>query len=297
MEADSPDRRVPDKRINAYRDDLAAESLRAKVDVPNYTKGEMRQVVATAAPLRHAPRFDAVLKTQVLHGESVVVYDENEGWAWAQADRDAYVGYIPSDALKNEITTPTHRVNALCTHIYPAPDIKVPPLDLLSMNAHLSVAEEMGSFSKLTDGRFALASHLVPVANVAKDFVSVAQKFLGIPYLWGGRTSSGLDCSALIQLSLQSAGIACPRDADMQEAALGTALPDPHDQSAYARGDLIFWSGHVGVMLDETRLLHANAHHMATAIEPVGQAIARIADTEGQVTSVRRGADDTEQKN
>ena len=280
----------PDARVNAYRDDLAAESLRGLIDVPEYAKGEKRQLKAAAAPLRAAPRFDAALETQVLHGECVTVYDENEGWAWVQAMSDSYVGYLPGDALSGDISRHTHRVSALCTHIYPAPDIKVPPLDLFSMNALVSVSEEMGRFVRLEDGRFAIASHLKPVTDFAEDFVSVAQKFLGVPYLWGGRTSTGIDCSALIQLSLQAAGIAAPRDSDMQEAALGMALSDPHDPSVLQRGDLIFWKGHMGVMLDETRLLHANAHHMATAIEPVADAVARIAASEGKVTSVRRGA-------
>jgi len=280
----------PDRRVNAYRDDLAAETLRGLVDVPNYTQGETRQVVAAAAPLRRAPRFDAPLETEILHGERVTVYDENEGWAWAQGEQDSYVGYIPSDDLVTKTPEATHRVRALRTHIYPAPDIKVPPLDLLSMNARLCVAEEMGRFAKLEDGRFAIAAHLVPTSDAAEDFVAVALEFLGTPYLWGGRTSIGVDCSALIQLALQASGFDCPRDSDMQEAALGEALPDRLNQSAYARGDLVFWKGHVGVMLDDTRLLHANAHHMATAIEPVAEAISRIEALEGPVSSVRRGA-------
>ena len=258
--------------------------------MPSYAKGETRQVVTAAAPLHHAPRFDAPLATELLLGESVIVYDENEGWAWAQADGDAYVGYVPSDALSGEVTPPTHRVSALCTHIYPAPDIKTPPLDFLSMNAQLAVASIDGRFARLENGRFAIAAHLSPADEREEDFVDVAQKFLGTPYMWGGRTSSGLDCSALVQLSLQGAGVSVPRDTDLQEGVIGTALPDPHDQSSYNRGDLIFWKGHMGVMLDETRLLHANTHHMAVAIEPVRQAIARIETSEGQVTSVRRGA-------
>ena len=276
----------PDRRINAYRDDLAAEKLRGQVDVPNYAEGETRQVVAASAPLRRAPRFDAALESEVLLGERVTLYDENEGWAWAQAEQDSYVGYIPGDALGAELTAPTHRVSARCTHLYPAPDFKAPTLDLLSMNARLAVAEALGRFVRLTDGRFAIAAHLSPLSDTAEDFVAVAERFLGTPYLWGGRTSNGLDCSSLVQLSLQAAGIACPRDTDMQEAALG----EPHDGSAYQRGDLIFWNGHLGIMLDAGRLLHANAHHMATAVEPVAEAISRIEVSEGPVSSVRRGA-------
>ncbi len=279
-----------DHRINACRDDLAAAHLKGQIDVPEYSAGEKRQVIAGSAHLREAPRFDAPLETEFLFGEAVTLYDENEGWAWAQSDEDAYVGYVSADALGKDISQPTHRVSALRTHLYLEPDIKTLPVELLSMNAQLVVASIDGKFVKLKDGRFAIAAHLNPAEEFAGDFVSVAQAFLGAPYLWGGRTSIGLDCSALIQLSLQASGVACPRDADMQETAIGEALIDPHDQSAYKRADLIFWKDHMGVMLDQARLLHANAHHMAVAIEPVAEAIARIEASEGQVTSVRRGA-------
>lgn len=281
---------LPDRRINAYRDDLAAERLRGQVDAPNYAAGETRQVAAASAPLRRAPRFDALQESELLHGERVTVYDENEGWSWAQAEQDSFVGYIPGDALAVELTSPTHRVSARCTHLYPAPDIKAPPLELLSMNARLAVAGELGCFAKLEDGRFAIASHLSPLSATAGDFVAVAEKFLGTPYLWGGRTCNGLDCSALIQLSLNAAGIACPRDTDMQEAGIGTALPDPRDRNAYCRGDLIFWKGHLGIMTDNRQLLHASAHHMATVIEPVAAAISRMEASDGPVSSVRRVA-------
>jgi cell wall-associated NlpC family hydrolase len=279
-----------DCRINACREDLAAAHLKGQVDVPEYSDGEKRQVVAGSAHLRKAPRFDAPLETEFLFGETVTVYDENEGWAWAQSDEDAYVGYVSADALGKDISQPTHRVSALRTHLYLEPDIKTLPVELLSMNARLVVQSIDGKFAKLKDGRFAIAAHLSSADEFAGDFVSVAQAFLGAPYLWGGRTSIGLDCSALIQLSLQASGVACPRDADMQENILGEALNDRQDQSAYKRSDLIFWKDHMGVMLDKARLLHANAHHMAVAIEPVALAIARIEASEGKVTSVRRGA-------
>ncbi len=279
-----------DPRINAYRDELAAAHLKGQIDVPEYSDGEKHQVISGSAYLRKAPRFDAPLETEFLFGEAVTVYDENEGWAWAQSDEDAYVGYVSADALGTDIAAPTHRVLALRTHLYPVPDIKAPPLELFSMNARVEVESIDGQFAKLKDGTFAIAAHLMPVEQFAGDFVSVAHEFLGTPYLWGGRTSIGLDCSALIQLSLQATGAKCPRDTDMQEATLGEPLSDPHDQNAFARADLVFWDGHIGVMLDETRVLHANVHHMAVAIEPVAEAIARIEASEGRVTSVRRGA-------
>lgn len=279
-----------DKRTNAYRDDLAASQLKGQIDVPRYSDGEKRQVVTGSVQLRKAPRFDAPMETEFLFGETLVVYDENEGWAWVQGDGDTYVGYLSADALSAEISQPTHHVRALRTHLYLEPDIKVPVVDLLSMNSQLVVESIDGRFARLADGRFAIASHLTPIDEVAGDFVSVAQEFLGAPYLWGGRTSIGLDCSALIQLALQATGISVPRDTDLQEASNGTALPDPHDQSSYARGDLLFWKGHMGVMLNESLLLHANAHHMAVAIEPVVEAITRIEASESPVTSVLRGA-------
>lgn len=277
-----------DPRINAYRDDLAAASLKDKVSVARYSNGMTRQVIDGVTALRPEPRHDAVLDTELLFGETVTVFDEQEGWAWLQANYDSYVGYVSADSLSSHVSKPTHRVAALRTHIYPAPDIKTPPLDLVSMNAQLTVEDIDGRFARLKNGRYVVASHLAGLDEPADDFVAVAETFLGTPYLWGGRTSIGLDCSALVQLSLQATGADCPRDSDMQEGALGEALPDASNTGSFKRGDLVFWKGHMGVMLDEERLLHANAHHMAVAVEPVADAIGRIAETEGPVTSVRR---------
>ena len=279
---------LPDPRINAYRDDLASASLKDKVSVARYASGKTRQVVDGAAAMRGEPRHDAALDTELLFGEAVTVYDEQDGWAWAQSQVDSYVGYVSGDALSSHVVEPTHRVGALRTHLYPVADIKAPPLDLLSMNALVAVESVDGRFARLKDGRYAIARHLVPMDERVEDFVVVAQRFLGTPYLWGGRTSIGLDCSALIQISLQAAGVGCPRDSDMQEMSLGEALPDPQDLGSYRQGDLVFWKGHAGIVLDDARLLHANAHFMATVIEPLDEAIARIAGAESPVTSVRR---------
>lgn len=278
-----------DRRVNAFRPDLAAEALRGRVKAPRFATGERRRVAAGHAPLRREPRPDAPLDTELLHGEALTVYEERGGWAWAQAQADSYVGYVPAEALGETAAAPTHRVAALRAHVYPAPDIKTPPLYALSLNALLVVADEAeGRFLGLAEGGFVHAAHVARVDAFAGDFVAVAEGFLGTPYLWGGRTGLGVDCSGLVQQALQAAGIACPRDSDMQETALGEPLGDASDLSGLRRGDLVFWRGHAGIMIDPERLLHANAFHMRTVIEPVAETAARIARTDGPVTSIRR---------
>jgi len=278
----------PDPRRHVYRADLAAEHLRGLVEAERYVSGEPRQVGAASLPLRRAPRFDATLDTEALHGETVTVYDEREGWAWVQLDHDNYVGYMPSEGLVPAAVAPTHRVSVLRTYIFPEPDSKVPPLAMLSLNARLAVAEETGRYLRLENGGFVYARHAVPVGEHAADFVAVAEAFLGTPYLWGGRTSVGLDCSGLVQLAAAAAGHAVPRDADMQAAEAGQAV-DWHEGGALARGDLVFWEGHVGIMTSPGAFIHANAHHMAVEIEPLRAASDRIKAAAGfTISGVRR---------
>ncbi|GFO82312.1 MAG: peptidase P60 [Methyloceanibacter sp.] len=276
-----------DPRRHAFREDLAAEKLRGLVEAGRYVSGERRQVAEPALPLRRAPRFDAPLDTEVLHGETLTVYDEGEGWAWAQLDHDGYVGYVPNAGLVPPRAPATHRVATLRTYVFPEPDAKAPPLALLSLNALVGLAEESGRYAKLDTGGFVYASHVVPIAHRVPDFVAVAEGFLGAPYLWGGRTSVGLDCSGLVQLSAATAGHALPRDADMQEAEAGERV-DWRGGADLKRGDLIFWEGHVGIMTSPDMVLHANAHHMAVEHEPFEEARRRIKDAGFEITGVRR---------
>jgi cell wall-associated NlpC family hydrolase len=278
---------LPDPRRHAYREDLAAEALRGLVKADRYVEGEIRQVSAPCLPLRREPRFDATLDTEALFGERVTLYDESEGWAWVQLARDGYVGYVPSEGLTARLTAPTHRIASLRTYVYPEPDGKTPPLSLLSLNALVTVASEGKKFHALAGGGHIFAGHAVPVGAFAKDFVAVAQAFLGTPYLWGGRTSVGLDCSGLVQLAVEAAGYEAPRDADMQAAELGRPV-DLGRGVKLRRGDLVFWDGHVGIMTSGKDFLHANAFHMAVEVEPFAAARRRIKAVGYEVICVRR---------
>lgn len=276
-----------DLRLNACRPDLADARLEGRVAAERFAEGRMMQVAKPLVSVHKEPRFDAMLLTQAMMGETLRVFDVREGWAFAQLERDRFVGYVSADALSSHVTAPTHRVAVPSTFIYPAPEIKSQPATVVTMNASMTIAGGNEKFAQTPDGRFVYRRHLKPVAGREGDFVAIAELFLNAPYCWGGRSVHGLDCSGLVQLSLEACGIACPRDSDMQEKALGKKLL-VNDLDGLKRGDLVFWAGHVGIMADEQTLLHANAHHMQTVAEPLREAVTRTAATGNQVTSIKR---------
>jgi cell wall-associated NlpC family hydrolase len=276
-----------DPRRHVYRDDLAAASLKDKVQAQRYVQGELRQVVGAVAPVRLMPRFDAPLLTEALCGELATVYEVRDGWGWLQLENDGYVGYMPMDNLSANIDEPTHWVSSRATFIYPAPDLKRPPIMRLSLNAKVTVTGRDGRFLELMRGGFVYGGHLQPMEEKAKDFVRLAERLVGTPYLWGGRSSIGIDCSALVQLSLQGTGAAAPRDSDMLEGELGVALPNK-DIDKLQRGDLVFWRGHVGIAQSGEWMLHASGHQMEVVVEPIRRAVERIATTHGEVTAIKR---------
>ncbi len=276
---------LPDRRLLPARPDLAAASLRGRVDAPRFAEGEQRLVFADVAPVRRMPRADGMLETEALYGETVTVYeDDAEGWSWVQLARDGYVGYVPTTTIGPLGRAPTHKVRVLRSFLFPGPDMKMPPVATLVTGALLHVRGEKGPFA-LTDRGAVPLAHVAPLEEAEPDYVSVAARFLGTPYLWGGCSSLGVDCSGLVQAALAACGIKAPRDSDMQEAALGTPA---NLDGTFQRGDLLFWPGHVAIAEDADTLLHANAHHMAVAREPLRPALARIAAVAAPLRSVRR---------
>jgi cell wall-associated NlpC family hydrolase len=276
-----------DPRLTPARPDLAAKRLEGRVEAERFVEGVLCEVIDPQAPLRRVPALDAPLDTEALRGERVVIYEDNgEGWCWGELLSDGYVGYLPQQALAPPGPAPTHRVAALRTFVFPGPSIKITPLMALSLGSRVAVARFDQGFAFLASGGCVPAQHLAPAEASEPDFVAVAEKFVGVPYLWGGKTSLGIDCSGLVQVALTAAGIACPRDSDMQERALG----EPHMAAAgeFRRGDLFFWKGHVAIARDGETLVHANAHHMAVAIEPIALARGRIEAAGGALISVRR---------
>ena len=272
-----------DPRTTPARSDLAAEHLKGTVEASRYVAGQDRMVATSSAPMTARAEPESGLSSQLLRGEVFTVYDidDDTGLAWGQARRDGYVGWVPNFMLE-PVEASTHHVTALMTHCYPEPKVKTRPFDMLPMASAVTVVGQEGKWLELDTGGWVPGRHLSD-ALPGGDWVAIAERFAGVPYLWGGRTASGIDCSGLMQIAMYMAGLECPRDSDMQ-SALG------HDVAGdRQRGDLAFWKGHVGVLVDPDTLLHANAFAMATVREPFDLACDRIAaQGDGALTGLRR---------
>jgi cell wall-associated NlpC family hydrolase len=278
-----------DKRLNAFRPDLADIRLKGRVEAAAFREGREAMVFAPVANVHAAPSDEAGVVTQWLRGERVLYFDNDGQWCWAQSQRDGYVGYVPADQLAKPGPAPTHRVSAPTTFVYPADDLKSPRKTALSLGTEVAVtgtSERRGTtYAQIGTLGFVVMQHLWPLERRAEDYVSIAETLEHTPYLWGGASGFGIDCSGLVQLSLRMAGHLVLRDTDMQQGSVGHEI-DP--AAGLRRGDLVFWKGHVAIMLDAENIIHANGHTMSVAREPLAAAVERIAYLYSKPVAYRR---------
>lgn len=277
-----------DRRLNIFRPDLAAETLKGMVEAERFVSGTPAQVVAPVIGLRPSPDLAVGIDTELLMGETVQVFELANGWAWVQADADAYAGYAPESAI-GDVVAATHRIVVPRSFLYPSAELRKPPVAALSMGSRMTFvaeAETRGTKYLLTEkGEGVIAAHCRPINEaISDDYVSVALRFLETPYLWGGRSGLGIDCSGLVQMSMAMVGKFAQRDTDMQVKSLGAEIT----REELRRGDLVFWKGHVGIMEDAETLLHSNGNTMSVTRENLDAAIKRIGWLYEMPTAYRR---------
>lgn len=281
-----------DKRLHAYRPDLADMRLAELVSAAKFVPGRLMQISDPVADIRREPRRDAPVDSQGLYGEKVLVFEDHEGWCWVQLQTDGYVGYIAHNALTTRLTSATHIVSAPRTFLYPGPDMKYPVAAALSMGTGLCVtgeAETRGTkYLALTSGEYIIAAHTIDALNRPHDPVAVASRLLETPYRWGGRSGFGIDCSGLVQLSHALCGRSLQRDSDMLRDGAGVLIGQGADYPPLLRGDLVFWKGHVAMMENETMMIHASGHTMSVVREGFTDAVARIEPMYGLPLAYRR---------
>jgi cell wall-associated NlpC family hydrolase len=277
-----------DPRTTPARPDLAAAHLKGKVDAARFVEGTAHAVTRGRVALHVQPSVDASVETELLFGQTFTVYEHTNGWAWGQASFDDCVGYVHTIACAPEPAVPNRRVAALATPLLPGPDAKKPARDLLPMNALVQVAGRENGFARIESFGWAFEGHLSAHKQPASDWVAVAERFVGTPYVWGGRTHAGIDCSGLVQTALEAFGRPIPRDTDLQEIFFSHSVELLPDFSNFRRGDLVFWNGHVAIMLDAERILHATSFSMEVTIEGLREAVRRIEPVAGAISSVKR---------
>lgn len=264
-----------DKRTTPLKDGVTDQAHEGVIRAKSYVAGEVLSCYNATAPILSQPEAGAEQWDQLLLGERFKVIERKHDFFWGQALRDGYVGYVPVSAFKRDWYLPTHYVSTLRTYVFAGPNLKSSTLAAISLNSLVSVTRYENGFAYINEMGWVFSNHLSTFEVFAGDFVSVAESYINAPYQWGGRESIGLDCSGLLQQALYAAGYGCPRDSDMQ-AKLGLSLEIGADLRGLVCGDLVFWKGHVAIMVDDVHIIHANAHHMKVAIEPLAEAVGRI---------------------
>ena len=269
-----------DPRRHAFRRDLADLALAGDYAAAAYVHPKPMSCTTARTMVRKVPRADGEAGSELLLGEPFLAVEVGEEWAWGYCGADRYVGYVAAAAIGPAVAA-THRVSTASALLFGEPDIRSAHVAELALGAQLVSRGRSGLFHAV-EGGFIHERHVAPVDRAAGDWVEVARQFVGAPYLWGGRTRWGIDCSGLVQVALATGGILAPRDSDMQFETLGRAVDTPR------RGDLIFFPGHVGIMVDETDLLHANAFWMSTVVEPLATAAERSGRDGRPVIAIKR---------
>lgn len=288
-----------DRNVTPWRPDLAAEHLRGRLPAERYATGVAYQAVRGIVPLRSRPDGRVGQGSELLYGETLTVYEIRDGWAWGQCDHDGYVGYLHAACLTDRVRAATHRVAALRAFLFPEPSFKTPPLRAATLGAPVTVEELVegpgGPYARIAPEGFVAARLLVPADHRAADPVTVALRFLEVPYLWGGRSGIGLDCSGLVQIALAECGLPVPRDTYLQVRSVGDAVAEGDAAEAAVRAgtarrsDLAFFPGHVGLMVDGEHMVHANVHRMAVTVDPVLEVAERVRRQDGRgLTALRR---------
>ncbi len=262
-----------DPRLTAARPDIAWSGHRGEIDAARFTAGKVHTITTPYADLKKTPRPGAPLLTQALLGEKFRSLEKHAGWAFGFLEHDGYVGYLRTTGLGEHTPEPTHMVSVPLSHVYSTPDVKTPVPTPLPFGARVAIRGEgfRKGFAEAQGLGWIYARHLTALGTTNKDYLRTAGLFLNAPYVWGGRTALGLDCSALVQLALMWAGIPCPRDTDLQQKELGHSITNVPDLALCKKGDLVFFPGHVGFMANDTHLLHANATHMRVTLEDAGK--------------------------
>lgn len=281
-----------DARLHAFRTDLADARLKGEVTAERYVAGRPGRVVASVIDVRTAPGLDAGVSTQLLRGDDVSIFEEAKGWCWIQAEHDGYVGYVCEAAIEVRDQELTHQVVAPRSFIYPGPDLRFPRSGQISLGSRLTVVnftETRGTrYALLPSGEAVIAGHLRPLGEFDTDYVAAAETLVHTPYLWGGVSGFGIDCSGLVQLSMRMAGRDVLRDSDMQASTIGEPIDPAADFSNLQRGDLVFWKGHVAITTDGENIIHASGHTMMVSRENLKQAVERIGYLYGGPIAFRR---------
>lgn len=281
-----------DPRLHAIRADLADARLKDEITAERYITGRPGRVLASVVDVRSAPGLEAGINTQLLRGDDVFIFEEAKGWCWVQAERDGYVGYVSDAAIEARDHVVTHQVVAPRSFVYPGPDLKFPRIGQISMGSTLAVTdfvETRGTrYAILPSGEAVVAGHLRPLGDFDTDYVTVAETLLHTPYLWGGASAFGIDCSGLVQLSMYMTGNNVLRDSDMQAGTIGELIDPVTDFSNLQRGDLVFWKGHVAIITDPENIIHASGHTMMVSCENLKQAVDRIGYLYGRPIAFRR---------